>query len=155
MDGGVDDGDSAQEGEALESMTPYVAQCHEHQGALRKRKRQQQEQMEQLVQGKHYIIESCMELKLNDRRMHSIGAFVQIEEVINGIMTHIQAQHTASQEQFMHVDTALTQGLQVHNRVMFGDFVQATINASCLISCGCPADREAAQDDCRHFAWRA
>ncbi|KAF1321171.1 hypothetical protein FI667_g12036, partial [Globisporangium splendens] len=75
--------------------TNYVGNCHEHLEHLRKRKREQEEQVENLVE----------------------ATFTQIDALVNGLMSAIQEHYAASHNQFEITETKLTNNLQFHNRV--------------------------------------
>ncbi|KAE9019797.1 hypothetical protein PR003_g13182 [Phytophthora rubi] len=81
--------------EGTEQLTPYVAKCYGHLETLRKRKREQEEQVETLVE----------------------ETFGQIEAVMQEIMRGLQERHAASHAQFEATDTKLTRSLRAHNRM--------------------------------------
>ncbi|RLN32571.1 hypothetical protein BBJ28_00012131 [Nothophytophthora sp. Chile5] len=78
-----------------EQLTPYVAKCLGHLETLRKRKRQQEEQVESLVE----------------------ESFGQIEAIMHEIMRGLQERHAASHAQFEASDAKLMRSLQAHNRM--------------------------------------
>ncbi|KAL3659694.1 hypothetical protein V7S43_015369 [Phytophthora oleae] len=78
-----------------EELTPYVAKCCGHLETLRKRKRDQEEQVETLVE----------------------ETFAQIEAIMQEIMNGLQQRHVASREQFEATDHKLTHSLRAHNRM--------------------------------------
>ncbi|KAK1930180.1 hypothetical protein P3T76_014413 [Phytophthora citrophthora] len=80
--------------EEEEELTPYVAKCCGHVETLRKRKRDQEEQVETLVE----------------------ETFAQIEAIMQEIMRGLQQRHVASREQFEATDHMLTHSLRAHNR---------------------------------------
>ncbi|KAG7400435.1 hypothetical protein PHYBOEH_005810 [Phytophthora boehmeriae] len=78
-----------------EQLTPYVAKCYGHLDTLRKRKRQQEEQVETLVE----------------------ESFGQIEAIMHEIMRGLQERHASSHTQFEASDKKLTSSLRAHNRM--------------------------------------
>ncbi|KAG6615657.1 Dynein-like protein [Phytophthora cinnamomi] len=84
--------DAAEGGEPL---TTYVAKCYGHLETLRKRKREQEEQVETLVE----------------------ETFGQIEAVMQEIMRGLQERHAVSRAQFEATDSKLTRSLRAHNRM--------------------------------------
>ncbi|KAG1688701.1 hypothetical protein DVH05_003138 [Phytophthora capsici] len=85
-----------QEGsEEEQELTPYVAKCCGHLETLRKRKRDQEEQVEALVE----------------------ETFAQIEAIMQEVMRGLQQRHVASREQFEATDHKLTHSLHAHNRM--------------------------------------
>ncbi|CAI5707485.1 unnamed protein product [Peronospora farinosa] len=78
-----------------EQLTPYVAKCYGHLETLRKRKREQEEQVETLVE----------------------ETFGQIEIIMQEIMRGLQERHAASHAQFEATDTKLSRSLREHNRM--------------------------------------
>ncbi|CAI5720713.1 unnamed protein product [Peronospora destructor] len=81
--------------EASEQLTSYVAKCYGHLETLRKRKREQEEQVETLVE----------------------ETFGQIEIIMQEIMLGLQERHAASHAQFEATDTKLSRSLREHNRM--------------------------------------
>ncbi|KAG2768632.1 hypothetical protein PC129_g3974 [Phytophthora cactorum] len=82
-------------GDDGEQLTPYVAKCYGHLETLRKRKREQEEQVETLVE----------------------ETFGQIEAIMQEIMRGLQERHAASHAQFEATDDKLTESLRAHNRM--------------------------------------
>ncbi|CEG44478.1 uncharacterized protein PHALS_00841 [Plasmopara halstedii] len=78
----------------IEQLTPYVAKCFGHLETLRKRKRDQEEQVEALVE----------------------ETFGHIEAIMQEIMRGLQERHAASHAQFVSTDYELTRSLRAHNR---------------------------------------
>ncbi|UIZ25080.1 hypothetical protein KXD40_007098 [Peronospora effusa] len=78
-----------------EQLTPYVAKCYGHLETLRKRKREQEEQVETLVE----------------------ETFGQIEIIMQEIMRGLQERHAASHAHFEATDTKLSRSLREHNRM--------------------------------------
>ncbi|KAG7390413.1 hypothetical protein PHYPSEUDO_007936 [Phytophthora pseudosyringae] len=78
-----------------EQLTTYVAKCYGHLETLRKRKREQEEQVETLVE----------------------ETFGQIESIMQEIMRGLQERHAASHAQFEATDSKLTCSLRAHNRM--------------------------------------
>ncbi|ETK92026.1 hypothetical protein F441_04647 [Phytophthora nicotianae CJ01A1] len=78
-----------------EQLTPYVAKCYGHLETLRKRKREQEEQVETLVE----------------------ETFGQIEAIMQEMMRGLQERHAASHAQFEATGDKLMRSLRAHNRV--------------------------------------
>ncbi|KAF4324121.1 hypothetical protein G195_002576 [Phytophthora kernoviae 00238/432] len=81
--------------EGREQLTPYVTKCYGHLETLRKRKRQQEEQVETLVE----------------------ETFGQIESIMHEIMRGLQERHASSHVRFEASDNKLTSSLRAHNRM--------------------------------------
>ncbi|ETK92027.1 hypothetical protein, variant 1 [Phytophthora nicotianae CJ01A1] len=78
-----------------EQLTPYVAKCYGHLETLRKRKREQEEQVETLVE----------------------ETFGQIEAIMQEMMRGLQERHAASHAQFEATGDKLMRSLRAHNRM--------------------------------------
>ncbi|KAF4035817.1 Primosomal replication protein priC [Phytophthora infestans] len=78
-----------------EQLTPYVTKCYGHLETLRKRKREQEEQVEMLVE----------------------ETFGQIEAIMQEMMRGLQERHAASHAQFEATEGKLTRSLRAHNRI--------------------------------------
>uniref|UniRef100_M4C1U5 Uncharacterized protein n=1 Tax=Hyaloperonospora arabidopsidis (strain Emoy2) TaxID=559515 RepID=M4C1U5_HYAAE len=88
---------SSKEGDAAEGseeLTPYVAKCYGHLETLRKRKREQEDQVETLVE----------------------ETFEQIETIMQEIMRGLQERHAVSHAQFEATESKLSRSLREHNR---------------------------------------
>ncbi|CAI5732313.1 unnamed protein product [Hyaloperonospora brassicae] len=77
-----------------EELTPYVAKCYGHLETLRKRKREQEERVETLVE----------------------ETFGQIETIMQEIMRGLQERHAVSHAHFEATESKLSRSLREHNR---------------------------------------
>ncbi|KAI9992302.1 hypothetical protein PInf_017695 [Phytophthora infestans] len=97
-----------------EQLTPYVTKCYGHLETLRKRKREQEEQVEMLVEG-----EKMLELH-SQSIANSLSVvketFGQIEAIMQEMMRGLQERHAASHAQFEATEGKLTRSLRAHNR---------------------------------------
>ncbi|CAH0517674.1 unnamed protein product [Peronospora belbahrii] len=78
-----------------DQLTPYITKCYGHLETLRKRKREQEEQVETLVE----------------------DTFGQIEAIMQEMMRGFQERHAASHAQFEATDTKLARSLREHNQM--------------------------------------
>ena len=124
--------------EGSEELTPYVAKCYGHLETLRKRKREQEDQVETLVEGDEVLSSKQLMMDRVERsRAENVNAddddgggghlvlllfwwtetFEQIETIMQEIMRGLQERHAVSHAQFEATESKLSRSLREHNRV--------------------------------------
>jgi hypothetical protein len=114
----IEDGSGSDRGSTIiHGMTPYVASCAAHVESLRKRKREQEERVEALVQGTDGSSHEEGRVWRTNSFLLLTESFEHVEAIMNFLVASLQQSHASSRAEFDAVDARIAQSLDKHNRV--------------------------------------